>query len=63
VFLLISCCPTGRNNTNAFLPFGIGYEQQNLRFGHTDDDVPIFAVILTIIKKFDGERVFEDCML
>ncbi len=34
VLLLISCCPTGRNNANALVSFGVGYERKNLRFGH-----------------------------
>ena len=37
--------PSGRNNTNVFLPFGTGYKEQNLPFGRADNDIPVFAVI------------------
>src|SRR5271154_3720440 len=59
VVLLILRCPSGRNNANAFVAFGIGYKQHDISFGHADNDNPFFAVVLTIIEALDGKRVVK----
>src|SRR5450631_562138 len=59
VVLLILCCPSGGNNADALLAFGIGYKQQEVFLGHADNDKTLFAVVRTIIVTLDGKRVLK----
>src|ERR1700675_872516 len=59
VVLLILRRPSGRNNANVLLALGIGNKQQNFALGHADHHKPLFAVLMAVIEKLDGKRVFK----
>src|SRR5271157_84479 len=59
VVLLILCRSPSRNNANAILAFGVGYEKQDLTFRYADDDKSLLAVVFTIVLALNRKRVFE----
>jgi hypothetical protein len=49
---------SGRYDANGLAPHRVGDIEQAV-VHHADDDIAVFAIVVTVIQPLDGERVFE----
>ena len=60
IVLLILRYSARGDDANALLAFRIGDERQDVAFSHADRHEKFLAIVFTIIKPFERERVFEN---
>src|ERR1019366_1148542 len=57
-FLLMFRCPPGRYDSDSVFPFGIGHIE-NVAINHAYDHKTFFTIVLPVVEKLYGKRVFK----